>query len=839
MFKINEFDSVREQIQDKLLDYFAEMGVETKSNGGIYFRCIHPDHPDKSPSANIIPNSHNREWKCHGCGAHGDIFTAAHYLEQKPIGSDPDFYQDTVLYLANRYDIPIDLGEMTEEEKLQFNARRAIQFASRYMMDQEPSELFYTALSEREWDPDRVRRMGIGQIPNYSEYKKAMLENEFDETFLENIDLLGNNAMWMFRPDRMVFTQFDYRGRPVGFVARNLQYEKEKEEGKETTKYRNTRSTGLYEKKRFLYNLDGAYEHPDRLVFVFEGQADVVSYRLRTGQSNCVALGGTAFTDDHVELLKELGIHNIALCLDGDDTGRKKTSEIVEHTGGNPGLSVNVITMPNDEDVDSFLRKYGKESWDEAKEQMISAFAWNFKNRDPEQPVEEFIRSQVQNIINEQEPIKRLGMIRELARAVDMHEEDVRNQVEFQSNKKDSERHARLRGLVNKTAEKLKDSPDDAEMIVARFQVQKESLDREYGTDVISEDFQLKMLQDLREHELDHSEDAYLKVGWPIFDEKTQGLPAEDTIFFVGGKANVGKTSLFANLAVSILQENEDAICICYTIDDSYAKFAPRMVAKLSGLPTHWVKRPYGMYKNLGNNVPPNLLPTGFRSREEVVRAGTEANKTLQDWVRAGRLKLIDAPLSGATWGYADRVVRQVRKDNPTSKIVLFLDNFHNLRDFPGGDFREKFSELADLIRNTTSRDRIMVFSTVEYTKLPDRVKPSNNNLAESRKMEYVADGIIHLVNHMHEFRNQLGDCKVFWPDANELETIIEEDGSTIQRGTRKPVVEMMFGKSKISSFKGSIYLEFDPERCTFKEGSDRDQIEWSQADGLQPWSRG
>ena len=54
-------------------------------------------------------------FKCFSCQASGDIFTAAEYLEGKPI-TGPGFITDNVLYLADLFDEPYEVADRTEDE---------------------------------------------------------------------------------------------------------------------------------------------------------------------------------------------------------------------------------------------------------------------------------------------------------------------------------------------------------------------------------------------------------------------------------------------------------------------------------------------------------------------------------------------------------------------------------------------------------------------------------------------------------------------------------------------------------------------------------------------------
>jgi DNA primase catalytic core len=847
-FRISDFDAVREELQKKLKDYLQSRGVALKGNGTLRFSCINPEHDDSNPSANIVPNTDEREWVCHGCGAKGDIFDAAHCLEGLPVGSDETFYSHTVLELARRFDVAVKTDEMSEEEATRFRAFRAYQIAARHVVESEPSNAFKGALAARGWDREEyaesIKKLGLGQIPNYAKFQEDLASHDFSPEFLEKIGLRGDVMKWMSGPDRMVFCLYDHKKRPIAFTARNLKYEQEKENNKESKKYKNSGASCLFAKGHYLYGIDGAAEDTSKMVFVFEGQADVVSYRLRLGRHNCVAVGGTAFGEHHVALMRDLGLNKICLCLDGDDVGRKKTAEIVAAFGGNPGLSVDVITLPamaDAKDVDAFLRKYGRDGWDETVEQRKTAFAWRLCHRTADEPVDKFVSEQIGTIINEPSPIKSWQMIEELARETDYPIEVIRSQVDYQKDVSRSEMEQQKKALAEQAAKKLQANPMEGNLIIAQYSQRLETLDKEHGLDWFTPTAQVNLLSGLDEKQLKNDPGSYLKTGWPIFDGKMGGIPTEDILVFVGGKANTGKTSLFANLATRFIQHNDDVICVVVTIDDSHAKFVPRMVSRLAKLPGPWISRPHTMYREYGDAIPADKLPYPFKSKADVIKARQKAVDELRGYMAAGSLRIVDLNMTGARWAVVDQCSQKLRREYPNHKIVIFLDNFHNLEDFSGmaNDIREKFSELAGMLRNTATRDRALIFSTVEYTKIPRRVKPNNNNMAESRAMEYRADAIFHLVNDLDEFQGMEEQCKVKWLDKNEVpEAVVDDNGEEQLIYPSRPVVEMICGKNKINDFKGSIYFKFHPAICSYEEVKQKDQRYYAGVDGQQPWRR-
>ncbi|MBK7877863.1 MAG: toprim domain-containing protein [Planctomycetes bacterium] len=111
----------------------------------------------------------------------------------------------------------------------------------------------------------------------------------------------------------------DREGRPVGFGARRLS------DGDESgPKYVNTAETRLFHKGRLVYALDKALAQVRRTghIVLMEGYTDVMAAH-QVGLTQCVAVLGTATTDDHAALIRRSGARRITLLFDGDEAGRK------------------------------------------------------------------------------------------------------------------------------------------------------------------------------------------------------------------------------------------------------------------------------------------------------------------------------------------------------------------------------------------------------------------------------------------------------------------------------------------------------------------------------------
>lgn len=151
---------------------------------------------------------------------------------------------------------------------------------------------------------------------------------------------------------RLVFPVFNEQGRLAGFVGRTL-------DPTEPAKYVNSPTTrGVYEKSKVLFNIFNAIPHIIQRgqVLVTEGTTDVISGSEFGGVPNIVCTNGTALSDDHINILLRY-TNNILLCFDGDKTGRDATTKAYKRIKAlKPDALVNTVAMPDDYDLDSWVR---------------------------------------------------------------------------------------------------------------------------------------------------------------------------------------------------------------------------------------------------------------------------------------------------------------------------------------------------------------------------------------------------------------------------------------------------------------------------------------------------
>ena len=83
----------------------------------------------------------------------------------------------------------------------------------------------------------------------------------------------------------------------------------------------------------------------------------------QSGVKNVVAVSGTALTDEQVQLLSRY-TKNVVFLFDADTAGIKASMRSIEILLKRD-MDVKIASVPEGEDPDSFVNKFGKERFDE------------------------------------------------------------------------------------------------------------------------------------------------------------------------------------------------------------------------------------------------------------------------------------------------------------------------------------------------------------------------------------------------------------------------------------------------------------------------------------------
>ncbi len=370
-------DDAIEEIRNRvdIVDLISQR-IPLKRAGADFKACC-PFHNEKTPSFIVSPS--RRSFHCFGCGASGDVFK---FL----MLSDGMTFIESVKALALTCGV-----EIKERHDPKANHRKKLiklhgelaSFFSRCLVQINEASIARKYLSDRKINKKVIDDFRIGYVPNNSE-----VICEWAEKYKFTIDdLIESGIISPPREDReqdnhycrfhgrLIFPICDQNGQVVAFSARTLSNDKK------VAKYINSPETPIFKKSQILYGLSFAKKNITRMarreVIVCEGQIDVIRCH-SCGFNNAVASQGTAFTEEHVKLLRAYA-DSALLVFDGDSAGIKAATR----TGRlflAEGIPVRVATLPQGEDPDSILRDRGNEAFQEALDSAISLAAFQVRS---------------------------------------------------------------------------------------------------------------------------------------------------------------------------------------------------------------------------------------------------------------------------------------------------------------------------------------------------------------------------------------------------------------------------------------------------------------------------
>jgi len=338
--------------------------VKLKKAGKNYAACC-PFHNEKTPSFSV--SQEKQFYHCFGCGVHGNAIDFVMEFDNL------DFVE-SIEELANGLglDVPREQrsGEVSSAPRANSEEKRSLYdlmgsisqfYASQLKVSANKPAIDY--LKQRGLSGEIVKKFGIGYVADEwdSIRKNFGQKNQAQEMLVTAGMLIENdqgNRYDRFR-GRVMFPIRDRRGRVIGFGGRII--------GDGTPKYLNSPETPIFHKGKELYGLYEvlqAHREPEQ-VLVVEGYMDVVALA-QYGVDYSVASLGTSTTGDHLQMLFRQ-TSTVVCCYDGDRAGREAAWRALENALGylKSGNILKFLFLPDGEDPDSYIRKHGKEAFEQ------------------------------------------------------------------------------------------------------------------------------------------------------------------------------------------------------------------------------------------------------------------------------------------------------------------------------------------------------------------------------------------------------------------------------------------------------------------------------------------
>jgi len=321
---------------------------------GASYKALCPFHEEKSPS--FVIQRGDSHYHCFGCGAHGDAiaFLMTHLKMS---------FLEAVESLAQRFGVQLEESERRSESKGPSKAllKEALEKAARFyhfcLLHTADGHGALTYLYSRGIDLEFIRRFQFGFAPRAPRlFIEAMREQKLLEPLLQEAGL-NNTSGREFFFDRITIPILDAMGNPVGFTARAYKPDSF------GPKYINTPETLLFKKSRLLFGLNWSRKRiaKEKKALIVEGQIDALRL-IHAGFDWTVAGQGTAFGEEHVRELTQLGVRQAILALDGDNAGREAAVKI-GHLLQKEGIDVQVALLEEKCDPDLMLRERGPEAF--------------------------------------------------------------------------------------------------------------------------------------------------------------------------------------------------------------------------------------------------------------------------------------------------------------------------------------------------------------------------------------------------------------------------------------------------------------------------------------------
>lgn len=348
-----------EQIKEKLniVDVISSYLKLERSGSNFRARC--PFHNERTPSFFVSPD--RQTYHCFGCNRGGDMFTFVEEFE----GLD---FRGSLKVLADKAGVSLDdapRGDDTERE----NLFRVLEAATAFFESQlKKTDDAKNYLKSRGLLGETAYRFRVGYAPNeWRSLHDELIRKGFKPALAEKAGLLisGEKGYYDRFRDRVMFPIGDSSGRIIGFSGRVLHQNEENPQAK----YVNTPDTPLYDKSRVLYGFDKAKTHirKEGTCVVVEGQMDLVMSH-QGGVQNVVASSGTAFSEEHIKLIKRLA-ETVVFAFDPDEAGTSAAMRGVNMALAD-GLEVKMVTLPEGEDPADVVKR-DPQSWKRAVKESV------------------------------------------------------------------------------------------------------------------------------------------------------------------------------------------------------------------------------------------------------------------------------------------------------------------------------------------------------------------------------------------------------------------------------------------------------------------------------------
>ncbi len=363
---------IPQEVIDRVLDRLDIVEVISgylplKKTGRSFKACC-PFHNEKTPSFVVSPEK--QIYHCFGCSAGGNVI--GFIMQQESLT-----FPEAVRVAAEKAGIEIPKNEFHSKEN-------GAEIAELYEVNKVAAAFYQSVLKspkgkaaqeylkQRGIENDTLTTFRIGYAPDEWDSLRKFCEGKGIKSDVLRLAGLtipsekGKGDYDRFR-NRITFPIFNERGGIVGFGGRVM-------DGS-LPKYINSPETPIYSKSGILYGLNFTKKgmREKGAAVLVEGYLDVV-IPFQRGVSNVAAASGTALTGRQISILRKY-TDTVVIIFDADKAGEAASLRGLDMLVES-GLKVRVATLPENEDPDSYVRKYGGEKFNAVVQEAKDVFEY-------------------------------------------------------------------------------------------------------------------------------------------------------------------------------------------------------------------------------------------------------------------------------------------------------------------------------------------------------------------------------------------------------------------------------------------------------------------------------
>lgn len=306
--------------------------VQLKPGGADSMKGLSPFKDERTPSFHVRPN--HGYYHCFSTGKGGDVFSFLMEMEHLTFPEAVEACAERIGYRINYEGGGTGRREEPGTRQRLIAANREAQKFYSMQLGKPEAETARTFLTDRGFTMEQAKHFGCGYAPaGWDTLTKHLQRLGFSFEELEKAGLarMGRKGPIDRFHRRLLWPIRNISGDVIGFGARKL-YDDDN-----LGKYMNTPETMLYKKSKVLFGLDHAKKSiaEEHRAVIVEGYTDVMAMHA-AGVTTAVAACGTAFGDEHLQLLRRLMLDDsffrgeLIYTFDGDEAGQKAAMRAFE-----------------------------------------------------------------------------------------------------------------------------------------------------------------------------------------------------------------------------------------------------------------------------------------------------------------------------------------------------------------------------------------------------------------------------------------------------------------------------------------------------------------------------